>query len=202
MNPARSGLPLCDQVRHWPALLLRSGLASARKIETRQSTALPRKGYLMRVWGFFPYISIPRLVICQVPKTARHHLNIQWLLGRGRVIHRWIKMEYQEKKIKEKGWCKGKKSTGSIKETGIWKKQLLIQLLKKPSEPDYPTATDSLLPKTLAALNQEKRWHETKEENPIFPGWGFFPLEILKRLKWLDLKWYSQTKKDSTRFKD
>lgn len=47
----------------------------------------------------------------------------------------------REKKDDEKG----KKSKRSIKETGIWKKQLLIQLLKKTSEPDYPAATDSCL---------------------------------------------------------
>lgn len=70
------------------------------KTGTGQAIALPWKGDLMRVWGFSPYIRVPGLGICQVPRTARQHLNIQWHLERGRAIRRWMKIKCQEKEKK------------------------------------------------------------------------------------------------------
>lgn len=59
---------------------------------------LAQKGLFNESLRLFSYVRFPGLGICQVPRTARHHLNIQWHLERGRVIHRWIKIKHQEKK--------------------------------------------------------------------------------------------------------
>lgn len=52
-NPAGSGLSLRDQVRYWPALLLRVWLLQER---LGQCSPLPyrERAILMRIWGVFP----------------------------------------------------------------------------------------------------------------------------------------------------
>lgn len=81
INPAGSGLSLCDQVRYWPALLLRVWLLQER-LGQGSPLPYPERAILMRIWAFFP-IRGPR----DWDMASPQNLNIQRHLERGRVIY-------------------------------------------------------------------------------------------------------------------
>lgn len=90
---------------------------------------------------------------------VRQQLNMERHLEREKVICKWIKMKCQEKKE----WWKGEKVNQINEGNRHLEEALTDPAVNETFWTDYLAATDSSLPKILAAVYQEKRWHETKE---------------------------------------
>lgn len=104
INPAGSGLPLPDPSEALTCPPCQGRLGFCKEDWDKGVHCLAQKGLFNENLRIFAYIKVPGLGICQVSRTARQHLNIQWHLERGRGIHRRIKIKWQgKKKDDEKG---------------------------------------------------------------------------------------------------